>query len=236
MPFSQCILHRSEPGGPLEVFIHKATLMGHISSTSLAGLCFVEIGRLFDKLVEEARGGSLDHDQVYPPLAAAMQPGAILDPQSVPKYFPLEKLIKDSMYAYNVIICEDERAIVVVKAAATILALNAYFSRVHQILSNIVPEMMLVVKIVQELGGYADIHPDIKLLIDEQNSVKKSNLVSQPRSHVDQDDTYHPSSEQHESKDDLPSNSAGDGDDADSNRIKQPSPPCKLTLNTTTFL
>ena len=54
-PYCQGILHRSNPDGPLEVYIHHAILMGHVNSTSLAGLCLIEAGKLFDKMVDYLR-------------------------------------------------------------------------------------------------------------------------------------------------------------------------------------
>ena len=46
---SQCILHRESPDHPLDVYIHSGLIMGHVSSSSLAGLCMVQTGKLFDE-------------------------------------------------------------------------------------------------------------------------------------------------------------------------------------------
>ena len=103
---AQCILHRSTFGGSLEVFVHSALLMGHVFSTSLAGLCMIQTGKLFDQLMDKARKKELDYEGVYPPLAKAMQLGALLDPENVPKDFSLQEPLAKSLYADNVIVCE----------------------------------------------------------------------------------------------------------------------------------
>ena len=168
-PYAQCILHRSKPDGPLEVSIHNAILMGHVSSSSLAGLCLIETGRLFDKMVDDGREGKLDLGEVYLPLAKALQPSGILDPVSIPESFSLEVIIAESMYADNIILTNDERTTLSLHATATILALNAFSFRVHEVFANAIPELLQVVDSIQQLGGHAAIHPKIKLIIDEQN-------------------------------------------------------------------
>ena len=229
-PLAQCILHRSEAGGPLEVFVHKALMMGHISSTSLAGLCMLETGRLFDELMEKARNGSLDYNQVYQSLAKALQPGAILDPKTVPKQFSLEELIKDSLYADNIIICENERDAVVIQATTTILALNSYSFKVHEVFSNLIPEMLLIVESVRAFGGHAEIHPEVERLLDE-GDVSYPTLNVQRQPNVDQGKLFSPSPEQDKIRNNVCSASA-----VNSDPVFTSSPLCNIIINTKPFL
>ena len=173
-PHCQGILHRSDPNGPLEVYFHHAILMGHVSSTSIAGLCLVEAGKLFDKMVDDLRKGVLDLATVYPTLAKALQANGVLDPVSLPQGFSLEAVIAESVYADNVILTHDERTTLTLQAIATILTLNAFSFRVHEVFANTVPELLEVLETVQQLQGHASIHPKIKTIIDEQRRVKEA--------------------------------------------------------------
>lgn len=130
-----------------------------------------------------------------------MRPSGILDLESMPKDFSLEHTITSSMYADNVIVCQDDRAPIEAQATATILALNAFSFKIHDIFGNAVPELIRVVSTVTELEGYAEIHPEIRLVIDEQNRVKNTGVVQN-----------HPTSGKNESGDES-SNGIGDGDD-----------------------
>ena len=167
-PYCQGILHRSNPDGPPEVYIHHAILMGHVSSTSLAGLCLLETGKLFDKMVDDLTKGELDHGTLYPPLAKALKPFGVLDPDSLPKDFSLEAIIAESVYADNVILTHDDRTTLALQATVTILPLNAFSFRVHEVFANTIPELLQVVDTIQQLQRHATIHPKIKLIIDGQ--------------------------------------------------------------------
>ena len=103
---SQCILHGDHPNDPLDVYIHNGLIMGHIYSSSLVGYCMIQTGKLFDDLLDKARAQTLDYDKIYAPLSYALREG-ILKPPSLPTSFSLEKLIRDSLYADNLIICKD---------------------------------------------------------------------------------------------------------------------------------
>ena len=147
--FSQCILHRDHPNDPLDIYIHQGLIMGHISS-SWAGYCMIQTGKLFDDLLEKARDGTIDY--IYAPLAHALEEG-ILMPSSLSKGFSLETIIKDSLYADNIIICKDSPPDLVKEAVAMILALNSFSFNVHEVFSNTIPEMSLIKTIVGEYGG-----------------------------------------------------------------------------------
>ena len=137
---SQCILHRDHPN---DVYIHNGLIMGHISSSSLAGYCMIQTGKLFDDLLDKARAQTLDYDKIYAPLSYALREG-ILKPSSLPTSLSLEKLIRDSLYADNLIICKDSSSDLVKEAVALILSLNAYSFKVHELFSNTIPELSLI--------------------------------------------------------------------------------------------
>ena len=147
-PYCQGILHRSDPDAPLEVYIHNAIHMGHVSSTFLAGLCLLEAGKLFDKMVDDLRKGELDLGSLYPPLAKALQPSGVLDPDSIPKDFSLEAIIAERVYADNVILTNDDRTTLALHATATILSLNAFSFRVHEVFANTIPEFLQVLETI----------------------------------------------------------------------------------------
>ena len=137
---SQCILHRDNTKDPLDLYIHNGLIIGHISSSSLAGYCMIQTGKLFDDLLDKARAQTLDYDKIYAPLSYALREG-ILKPSSLPKSFSLEKLIRDSLYADNLIICKDSSSDLVKEAVAMILSLNSYSFKVHELFSNTIPEL-----------------------------------------------------------------------------------------------
>ena len=60
----------------------------------------IEAGSIFDIMVKESREQKLNWDDVYPPLAAAMGDGNILDPNSLPRDYSLKTIIKDSLYSH----------------------------------------------------------------------------------------------------------------------------------------
>ena len=74
---SQCILHRDHPNQPLDVYLHCGLIMGHISSSSLAGLCMIQTGKIFDELLQKARNQTIDHNEVYAPLSYALKEGIL---------------------------------------------------------------------------------------------------------------------------------------------------------------
>ena len=166
-PMSQCVIHRTNPNEPLDVYIHAGLLMGNISSSSLATLCMIETGRLFDATLEEARRGTLDYDAIYPPLSKALMPGETLDPKVLPSDFSLERIITQSWYADNVIECSDDRSVMVKEAVATVLALNSYSFKIHEVFSNVVPELLLIVDLVRGYGGHIELHSEIERLLKD---------------------------------------------------------------------
>ena len=82
---SQCILHRDHPNDPLDVYIHNGLIMCHISSSSLAGYCMIQTGKLFDDLLDKSIAQTLDYDKIYAPLSYALREG-ILKPSSLPTH------------------------------------------------------------------------------------------------------------------------------------------------------
>lgn len=103
---SQCILRQDNPNDPLDVYVHSGLIMGQISSSSLAGYCMIQTRKIFDELFDNTRTQILDYSDMYPPLSYAPRKG-ILKPSSLPEYCSLEKLIRESLYAGNLIICTD---------------------------------------------------------------------------------------------------------------------------------
>ena len=68
-PLSQCILHRDHPNEPLDVYLHRGLIMGHVSSSSLAGYCMIQTGNVFDDLLHKSRSQTIDYKEVYAPLS-----------------------------------------------------------------------------------------------------------------------------------------------------------------------
>ena len=163
---SQCILRRDHPTDPLDVYIHNGLIMGHISSSSLAGFCMIQTGKVFDDLLDKARAQTLDYDKIYAPLSYALREG-ILKPSSLPKSFSLEKLIRDSLYADNLIICKDSSSDLVKEAVSLILSLNGYSFKVHELFSNTIPELSLIKTIVDDYGGHVKLHPEILRIMED---------------------------------------------------------------------
>ena len=56
--------------------------------------------------MEKARNGTLDYSTVYPPLGKFLQPGAMLDPNTIPIEFSVEELQQDWNYLENKILAE----------------------------------------------------------------------------------------------------------------------------------
>ena len=123
---SQCILHRDHPNDPLDIYMHKGLIMGHISSSSLAGHCTIQTGKIFDDLLHKARNQTIDHKEVYAPLSNAIKEG-ILNLSSISTDFSLEKVIRNSLYADNLVLCKDSSSELVKEAVALVLSLNAHF-------------------------------------------------------------------------------------------------------------
>ena len=85
-PSAQCILYRVDPRDPISALRHNGLIMGNICSSNLAGSCMIQAGSIFDDMVRQSREQKPNWDDVYPPLAAAMGDGDILDPNSLPKH------------------------------------------------------------------------------------------------------------------------------------------------------
>lgn len=81
----------------------------------------------------------------------------------------MERIIKQSLYADNIIICGDSRSEIVNEIIAVILALNGLSFKVHEMFSNLIPELVFVEKKIQEYGGHVKLHPEIlRILSDEE--------------------------------------------------------------------
>ena len=173
-PHSQCILHRDLPNQPLDVYLHRALIMGHISSSSLAGLCMVQVGKNFDDLLQKARNQTIDHKEVYAPLSYALKEG-ILNPSSISTDFSLEKVIRNSLYADNPVLCKDSSSELVKEAVALILSLNAHSFKVHEVFANTTPELSVIKTLIDSYGGYMEIHPEMLRImkdLDESNETR----------------------------------------------------------------
>ena len=107
-----------------------------------------------------------------------MKPGAILDPSTLPDDFSLGNLIKQSLYADNVIICSDDRSGIMKDAIATVLTLNSYSFKVHEVFSNVIPEMLLVEKLVQDYGGHIELHSEIKRILKDLEDSEDTEAVA----------------------------------------------------------
>ena len=82
-PTAQCILYRKNPQDPIMVYRHRGLIMGSIYSGNLAGSCTIEAGSVFDEMISRSREQKLDMKAHYPSLAAAMESGNVLDPNSL---------------------------------------------------------------------------------------------------------------------------------------------------------
>ena len=52
-------------------------------------------------------------------------------------------------------------------AVATVLALNRYSFKVHEVFSNVIPELLLIEELVQGYGGHIELHPEIKRILKD---------------------------------------------------------------------
>ena len=150
--------------------------MGHISSSSLAGLCMIQTGRNFDNLLQKARDQTIDHKEVYAPLSYALKEG-ILKPSTLPTNFSLEKLIRNSLYADNLVLCKDSSSELVKEAVALILSLNAHSFKVHEVFANTTPELSLIKTLIDSYGGHVEMHPEMSRIMKVSMSPMKPKMM-----------------------------------------------------------
>ena len=165
---SQCILHRDHPNDPLDIYVHKGLIMGHVSSSSLAGYCMIQTGKIFDDLLHKARSQTIDYEEVYAPLSYALKEG-ILKPSTLPTNFSLEKLIRNSLYADNLVIFKDSPSKLVKEVVALILSLNSHSFKVHELFANTIPELSLIKTLIDSYGGHVQIHPEMSRIMEDLN-------------------------------------------------------------------
>ena len=142
--------------------------MGHVSSSSLAGYCMIQTGKIFHELLHKARSQTIDYKEVYAPLSYALKEG-ILKPSTLPTNFSLEKLIRNSLYADYLIICKDSSSELVKEAVALTLSLNAHSFKVHEVFANTTPELCLIKTLVDSYGGHVQIHPEMSRIMEDLN-------------------------------------------------------------------
>ena len=128
----------------------------------------IEAGSIFDNMVKESREQKLNWDDVYPPLAAAMGDGNILDPNSLLRHYSLKAIIKDALYADNLIFSYDDASTLTKDVVACTLILNAFSFKIHEAFSNLPSQLLEIEDIVRGLGGHLQIHPSMAKFVTGQ--------------------------------------------------------------------
>ena len=138
----------------------------------------IEAGSIFDNMVKESREQKLNWDDVYPPLAAAMGDGNILDPNSLPRHYSLKTIIKDSLYADNLIFSYDDASTLTKDVVACTLILNAFSFKIHEAFSNLPSQLLEIKDIVRGLGGHFQIHPSMAKFVTGQREDNMGSIMS----------------------------------------------------------
>ena len=81
-------------------------------------------------------------------LAAAMGDGNILDRNSLPKHYSLKTIIKDSLYADNLIFSYDDASTLTKDVVSCTLILNAFSFKIHEAFSNLPSQLLEIENIV----------------------------------------------------------------------------------------